>query len=104
MSQVGIYRYKLTPTTDQTVTFYIQTPAGQLEYPQSVKVRDYCDSEILLKYLDSNGQYKLFLYSQSYFATRISIGSTYTIAAGETINFKISVIKAGLSGIRANLT
>lgn len=66
MSQVGIYRYKLTPTTDQTVTFYVQTPAGQLEYPQSVKVRDYCDSEILLKYLDSNGQYRFFNFNRFY--------------------------------------
>lgn len=56
----------------------------------------YISSENTSDFSTSNEPYKLFSYSQTYFATSIHIVSTYTIADGETVNFKISRIKAGL--------
>lgn len=61
MSQIGYYRYKIIPTADTSVNFYIN---GVLASTCNVTVKDFCDGQYLIKYLDSKGQYRFFPFNK----------------------------------------
>lgn len=61
MSEIGYYRYKVIPTADQDVNLYIN---GALTSTKSIEVRDYCDGMKILKYLNNEGQYRVFNFNR----------------------------------------
>lgn len=63
MSQVGFYRYKAAPAINKTYKWIVNNlEAGAKE----VKVLDTCPGDLILKYLDHNGQYRFYPFSRYY--------------------------------------
>lgn len=63
MSQVGYYRYKINPTQNNTINFFVN---GVLTTSHRVMVKEYCGAELLIKYLDSNGQFRYYPFNKYY--------------------------------------
>ena len=61
MSNIGYYRYKSTFTSNTKVNF---TTDGDPAGTKTVVVKGWCTGDILLKYLNKNGQYRFFPFNQ----------------------------------------
>jgi len=57
MSKIGYYRYKNVFNSNTELGLYVN---GELESIKNVYVRDWCEGNILLKYINKNGQYRFF--------------------------------------------
>lgn len=60
----GFIRKKVQPTTKGETTYSIFI--NGIEYSHTVKVREFCDGDQVIKYLDSNGQYRFMYFSKYY--------------------------------------
>lgn len=60
MSKVGFYRYKTLADSEKDVSFYINSV---LSGTKSVVPLDYCDQDLIVKYLDKNGQYRFYSFN-----------------------------------------
>lgn len=63
MSQVGYYRYKLNDLTvgTRTITFFKNgTPSGS----KTIDVKEWCEGNKILKFLDRNGQYRFYPFNR----------------------------------------
>lgn len=65
MSEVGYYRYKLTDLTEGTrvISFYKN---GSLSGTKTITIKPFCSLQKYLKYLDSKGQYRFFIFNKFY--------------------------------------
>ena len=63
MSQIGYYRYKVNPAQNNTISFFVN---GVLTTSHNILVKEYCGAELLIKYLDSNGQYRFYPFNKFY--------------------------------------
>jgi len=61
MSQIGYYRYKINPTIDIDIDFSINY---ELAATKSVIVKEWCDNDKLIKYLNKDGQYRFFAFNR----------------------------------------
>lgn len=68
MSKLGYYRYKLEGLSKgiRQVTFYVN---GLAYLTHTVKVRETCTGWRQLKWLDENGQYRFFAFTEFYKVT-----------------------------------
>lgn len=58
MADIGYYRAKqIKTTTGRYIVYFLQ--GGNLISKTDVNVKDFCEGQRLLKYLDKNGQYRL---------------------------------------------
>jgi hypothetical protein len=65
MSEVGYYRYKVTPTIAgvSTVRLYIN---GSLASTATIIAREFCNGFRVLKYMDRYGRYRFFPFNQKW--------------------------------------
>lgn len=65
MSDIGYYRYKVTPTAagSSTVRLYIN---GSLASTATIIAREFCADFKILKYLDSSGRYRFFAFNNKW--------------------------------------
>lgn len=72
MSEIGYYRYKHLVTEDKILTCFIDDQT----FTKSIKMLNECEA-IILKYLDSNGQYRFYPFNKYYrtFDNPTQIGS-----------------------------
>lgn len=61
MSEVGYYRYKITPIADRTAKIYIN---GVATPEKIVKVLPWCDGNKRIKFLNKNGQYRFAAFNR----------------------------------------
>jgi len=61
MSKIGYYRYKNVFNSNTELGLYVN---GELESIKNVYVRDWCEGNILLKYINKNGQYRFFPFNK----------------------------------------
>lgn len=63
MSKIGYYRFKTTVEDGKTVTLY----KNEIESgTHTIKSLEYCSGFLILKYLDSKGQYRFFSFNKYY--------------------------------------
>ncbi len=62
MSEIGYYRYKVTPAAGgtSTVKLYVN---GSLASTATIIAREFCPGAMILKYLDSSGRYRFFAFN-----------------------------------------
>lgn len=63
MSQVGFYRYKTTANANVTHTFVVNNVNVATK---EIKVIETCTGDLILKYLDKNGQYRFYPFNRYY--------------------------------------
>lgn len=65
MSEIGYYRYKLTPSAQgiTTVKLYIN---GSLASTATVITKEFCAGFKILKYLDASGRYRFFPFNDKW--------------------------------------
>jgi hypothetical protein len=63
MSFVGFYRVKVLADEDRDITLFVN---GVATHTKSIKVIDACDDDLILKYLDKNGQYRFYPFYSKY--------------------------------------
>ena len=63
MSKVGFYRYKTTADSQKNVSFYVNTV---LVSTKSITPIDSCNDDLIVKFLDFNGQYRFFNFYSKY--------------------------------------
>lgn len=61
MSSIGYYRYKVAPAIDTNVDFYINAVKV---CTKTLVVRDYCEGMKLIKFLNSEGQFRFFNFNE----------------------------------------
>lgn len=74
MSKIGYYRYKCLADIEKIIPFYINS---ELVCEHTIKPILVCGTPKVLKYLDSNGQYRIYPFSSVYrsLETQKQIGS-----------------------------
>jgi len=66
MSQIGFYRYKTSTAINKTYHWIVNNvEVGS----KDVQVLDTCPGDLILKYLDKNGQYRFYPFSKFYETT-----------------------------------
>jgi hypothetical protein len=85
MSEVGYYRYKVTPKEAgvSAVKLYIN---GSLASTATIVARRFCDEFRILKYLDSSGRYRFFPFNDRWQST------DKPKSKGEVNNFVTSIL------------
>lgn len=63
MSEIGFYRYKITPSANQDVEMYIN---NVLTSTKKVVVKEHCGDSKRLKYLNKDGQYRFATFNRFY--------------------------------------
>ena len=65
MSEIGYYRYKVTPSSEGItyVRFYVN---GILTSTATVITKEFCDNFKILKYLDRYGRYRFFPFNEKW--------------------------------------
>ena len=66
MSSVGFYRYKGTITEETTVSLTLN---GVVTGQKTLKPLDFCTGDLAVKYLDSSGQYRFYVFNRKYETT-----------------------------------
>jgi hypothetical protein len=63
MSEIGYYRYKTTADVDKEIYFSVD---GTIISKKYVKTVDTCTGDLIIKYLDKNGQYRFYPFNKYY--------------------------------------
>jgi hypothetical protein len=63
MSEIGYYRYKTLADSEKTVNWTVNfiNVASKNIIPV-----DYCNDDLIVKYLDKNGQYRFYPFNRYY--------------------------------------
>lgn len=87
MSEIGYYRYKVTPSSEgeTEVKFYV---GGSLASTATIVAKKFCDDYKILKYLDSSGRYRFFPFGSKW------MQRDKPSLIGETNNFITSILNS----------
>lgn len=63
MSSIGFYRVKTDADTEKDITLYVNNVLTSTKHVVPI---DYCDDDIMVKYIDRNGHYRFWAFNRFY--------------------------------------